>query len=115
MVYRRYITVNGKRYGPYYYHSKRVKGKPKTLYVKPQAPFFKRYGSRNIDISSFLKRLYIMNTLFSPFRSGALQKRAVPFFAGLAAGIILLFILSLSIGFTGHASFEVGADYTDGS
>lgn len=35
MAYKRYITRNGKRYGPYYYESKRVNGKVVSTYVSP--------------------------------------------------------------------------------
>ena len=34
MVYKRYIVQNGKRYGPYYYESKRIGGKVIGRYVK---------------------------------------------------------------------------------
>lgn len=36
MVFKRYIKRGGKRYGPYYYKSKRVNGKIKSIYVGPQ-------------------------------------------------------------------------------
>ena len=33
MVYKKYITRNGKKYGPYYYESYRENGKVKTRFV----------------------------------------------------------------------------------
>ncbi len=43
MVYKKYIKRNGKLYGPYVYHSKRVDGKVVSEYIGPKSSFNKNY------------------------------------------------------------------------
>ena len=54
MVYKKYITIRGKRYGPYLYENKRVKGKVVTQYIS-KAP---------VEPSFFFHPVFIVGILF---------------------------------------------------
>ena len=49
MVYSRYILKNGKKYGPYYYESKRIGKKTSSVYVgKEQATEVKEHREEKV-------------------------------------------------------------------
>jgi len=54
MAYKKYIQKNGKLYGPYIYHSKRVDGKVISEY----------YGSKGIEWGNYKKILFIFAGIF---------------------------------------------------
>ncbi|MBM3233449.1 DUF853 family protein [Candidatus Pacearchaeota archaeon] len=117
MAYQRYITIKGKRYGPYTYHSKRVRGKPKTIYIRKDKK--EDIIETKDDVPQSTNKESLFSYLFLRIKalsnSGALANKALPFFAGLALGLIVLTIVFFSAGITGNASLQAGSDYTDGS
>ena len=67
MVHKRYVYKNGKRYGPYYYHSYRDGDKVKKHYLKGVVEFSKlefllfAIGLTAFGLSAFaLVKLFVM-------------------------------------------------------
>lgn len=92
MVFKRYIYRNGKRFGPYYYHNKKVDGKVISTYV----------GTKSSDAKSF-----------SPQRNGRKNYSNLLKFAIIILSVISLFlltnlILNLNLFSTGNVPSEIG-------
>jgi len=94
MAYKKYLTINGKKYGPYYYQSYRDKdGKVKKRYVKEEE-FFKA-NKKKIFTPTLLRSLFFV-------------------FIGLL--VVFSFILVLNSNITGFVvSEESSVEVFDGS
>ena len=91
MVHEKFIEVNGKRYGPYFYESYRENGKVKKRYVKGQPLVF-------------------------PLGNEKISRRVKNGFAFIAVLLIAIFGLFFLVdhGFTGRAILEIDANYSAG-
>ena len=89
MVHKKYTYKNGKRFGPYYYETKRVNGKVVTIYLGSEMPQEKNKASSPTQFS---------------------WKKFIPFFI-ITAILLLLF---LPIDFTGKVTLDIKSNYNFG-
>jgi hypothetical protein len=86
MVHKKYTYKKGKRFGPYYYKTKRVNGKVVTTYLGSKDP------RKKFDKDKLVK--------FSVL--------------GLIFGVLLLFIFANQFSLTGKASLDIKSEYEIG-
>src|SRR3989344_4063473 len=66
MVYKRYIVRNGKRYGPYYYHNRRIGGRVVTQYVA-SPPLSQKRSFNVLSSLVFVLCIFVLVTVLSLF------------------------------------------------
>ncbi len=111
VVHKKYTYKNGKRYGPYYYETKRVNGKIVTTYLGPTNP----HAQKKTD--DFHERFHKVVTRADTRRRTARRKKRLPLAllagAGFFGVLLLLFVLPQAF-LTGFASLDIQATYAPG-
>ena len=89
MVHQKYTYKDGKRFGPYYYETKRVNGKIITTYLGSELPI------ESHDNKNYKKLIYPLAFI-------------------LLIGVLLLFVFNYSPSLTGKASLDLKSSYDVG-
>jgi|TARA_B100000315_G_C14537489_1_gene569191 hypothetical protein len=73
MAYKKYIERDGKMYGPYIYHSKRVDGKVVSQYKGTRKGFEFNLGSKNLKVLLVVLAIFLLIGVFYVIYNGEFE------------------------------------------